>query len=304
MTKKIDLWSHLTSARLIGLLALIIGVVAQMAGYSGMLVVLAGIILLVAPTKYCQRHLDMLVESLKGRTILLVALYDALFWLLFFGSGYFILWRFNIAGQVAQATTTLTPQAMINPAMTLQNLESVRMLAWTLVIGLLILLLFNFVTHTISRALMWSNIADKPLNKSFFKRFFAVNGAWWALWLIPFCILAFALAKNPQLLAFAFIGLLIIASYFTLIVHVLFVMGKKVGVCISHGIAFGIAKFYRFLVPFSFALIAYVIVFQLFRIATYYAPDRLLQPLSMLFVVLFLAWLRVYLYPVVKEFSD
>lgn len=275
--------------RIIGTALLLITLFAWLGQARGWLGVgLAGIILLVAPTKHAQRMLDLFVDSLlKWKLLLTTALYDAAYWALLYGSlqAYILTLKNKLAGMAIPTTGMLLQGAAPETAANLKGILT-AMLA-----GLALLTLLAYALYTVSRGLIWLRIAGQKPSKSFFKTFFALNGIWWAIWTALFIFINLGITDQPQL-ATSMTLLLVIASYFTVIIHSLFTKTKKL-TALSEGVAHGIAKIHTLIVPLlGYALTIYVIAYQLFRLF----PPSLIQPLSIIFVILFMSWLRIYLY--------
>ncbi len=291
----------ITRTRIIGIAVLIVAILAYYAGWAnGIPFGIMGLILILAPTKYGQHMYDLLTESFsKWKTIITTALYDSIYWLIIAGAIYFYAWRVNIKAAIAQASSTLTKTAMMNPEIVSGNLDQLKGFVYQLIIGAILLLILGFIVYNIFRGLTWTTITGQKLNKQFYKKFFLVNAGWWAVWLPLFILIAFALNNKPEAKQ-GIAGLLFITFYFTPIMHTLYMQTHKIGQSIGNGIGWGIAKIHRLIVPYIFALVIYVIVYQVFRPIQ---ATQFMQPASMLFVVLFLAWLRVYLYEVIKEFK-
>jgi hypothetical protein len=200
---------------------------------------------------------------------------------------------------LAQASTTLTKEAMANPQLTAQNATQIQGFFYTILIGALILLVFAFIAYTLFRGLAWTTITRQKLNKKFLKPWAGLNAVWWIIWTPIFLIVILALKGNP-LTQGAILFLLAVASYFTVIVHTLFTQTHKIGHSLSNGLGYGLSKLHLLIIPYTYAFVIYMILFQLFRL---FQSTAILKPVSMLFVVLFMAWLRIYLYHVIKQFK-
>jgi len=290
-----------THPRILGIALIIIAALAAAAGSGFLALGIAGIILLITPKKYTQQQFDLFTDSFSDwKTILFVAVYDALFWTLFIGAAYFYRWRFLIKTATAQAQSTLSTQGLLNPALATQTEAALR--GWLLFffIGIGLLLLFTFLIYTLSRTLIWTTIAEQKPTKRFFTKFCALNAVWWLIWLIPALVLIVASTKDPAV-GILLLILFVLMAHFTLIAHALFTKTHQIGSSIGHAIAFGIAKIHRFIIPYTFVFVIYLILYQPFRIVQ---TLPIAQAASMLFVVVYLAWLRTYLYPVVLQLKD
>lgn len=292
---------HLTATRGIGAVTIIIAILSIIAGAESKLLLAAGILLLSVPSAYGKRTLDLAIHAAsRGKDLIITALADAAYWAAFLISGYGILFALNKVSQNVIAGTSITQQAMLSPELAAQNLAGAQTLLWSIGGGLLAFWLICVTANGISRGYIWSVIFRKTYNKKFARSFLKLTLAWWALWLIPFGILAAALSKNPEVLTFSIIALGIVAMYFSLWVHVIFIGKQKIGKSITLGIANGLSKFYLLLVPASLALLISVIAENVFRLI----PGQFGSAINILFVILFLSWLRLYLGPIVQNISD
>jgi hypothetical protein len=291
----------ITTPRIIGTILIIIAALSYFTGAQGAIGLgIAGIILIIAPKKHAQSMFDMLVSTFtKWKTIIITALYDALYWLLLFGAVYFLQWQLQIKALAAQSNNLITKEAIADPELVTQSASTLQGFVYALIIGGLLAILFSLLIYSISRALIWTTITKQKLNKKFFLKFLTLNSLWWLIWLPVFAIIAVGTQASPDAKG-SLVVILLLASYFTPILHTLYMQKHLIGYSIGNGIAWGIAKVHRLIVPYTFAFVIYVIAYQLFRIAR---DTAYVKPASMLFVVLFIAWLRIYLYGIIKDFK-
>lgn len=287
--------------RIIGILLIIIATLVYFTnakGYIGLFI--SGLILIIASAHYTQKMLDLFIEAVSNWKILFItALYDAIYWLLVFGSVYFFKWRLQVKTAAAQAGTILTKEAMTNPDLVAKNAEMLQQFVVFLTVGGLLLLIFCFLAYTFSRGLIWTTISKQKADKKFFTRWLGVNFFWWIIWTPIFLLVILAMKNNP-LAKGSIAMLLFVASYFTPIMHTLYMQTHKTGQSLANGLGWGLSKLHLLIVPYTYAFVTYVIVFQLFRLAQ---NTTVVQPISMLFVVLFISWMRIYLYHIIKQFK-
>jgi hypothetical protein len=287
--------------RIIGILLLLIATLVYLTGTRGWIgVAILGAILIAASATYTQKMLDLLIAAItEWKTLFITALYDAVYWLLVFGGAYFFQWRMQAKVAAAQAGTTLTKEAMTSPELTAQNAAQLQQFFFSILFGALLLLVFAFIAYTTFRGLTWTTISRQKFNKKFLKPWAGLNAVWWIIWTPIFLIIILALKGSP-LTQGAILFLLAAASYFTVIVHALFMQTHKIGYSLANGLGYGLSKLHLLIVPYTYAFVIYVILFQLFKL---FQGTTVLRPVSMLFVVLFIAWLRIYLYHVIKQFK-
>jgi len=289
----------ITKARIIGIVLLIIGIIGWIIDTKGSFWTgLAGLLILIAPTKHAQEMLDLFVETvLKWKTVIITALYDALYWLFVYGMVFFSMWQINKQAMIAKSVSVLDTQQMMNDAVASQNLAAIKQLFWVFVVGVLVLFVLFIIAYALSRGMIWSTITAKKPNKKYFLKMFGLTAGWWAIWTVLFILIALGMKGNPAAKQGLY-GMLFISTYFTPIVYTLFTEKNLVGSSISNGLATGIAKLHRFVIPYTYAFIVYIIMYQFFKLIQH---TSFMKPAAMLFVVLYFSWLRIYVYNVVKK---
>ncbi len=287
--------------RIIGIILLIITAITFFANKEGWFGIgIAGIILLIAPTKHSQEMFDLFTESFqKWKTILTTALYDALYWLLVIGAMYFYQWRLTARAVALQATTTISKEALMQPETAAQGVASLQQLTFTMLGGGILLIVFCFIVYTLSRGMIWTTITKQKPNKKFFLKFLGLNAAWWVIWLTLFIMIAIGMKTSPNQKE-SIVTMLLVAYYFTPILHTLFTQKHLIGHSIGNAFAWGIAKVHKFIVPYTLVFIIYLIAYQAFRL---FENTAFIKPVAMLFVVLFISWIRTYLYEIIKKFK-
>jgi len=292
---------HITKTRIIGIILLVISLLAYFSGKAGSTsLALAGIILLIAPTKHGKSMFDLFINSFtRWKTIVITALYESLFWLAIFGTMYFFYSKFQAKLVSTEAQTFLTPQAMTQAPLLQQTNTAIYSFIQFVIVGAVVVILISFLAYTLSRTMIWTTLANKEPSKKFFLKFAALNAGWWGIWIAINLLIVFAMSSHPNLKE-ALVVLLLLAFYFGPIVQTLYMTKGLVGYSISNGVAWGIAKIHLLIVPYTFAFVLYVIAYQPFKLVQ---STQMLSPASMLFVVIFIAWLRTYIYSVIKTFK-
>ncbi len=293
--------SFFTKTRMIGILLLVIAVLGVLAKKTGaQWLGVLGIILLIAPSKHTQHMLELFTRTIMNwKMLIITALYDAIYYSLLRLAWEFIKWQLQVRGAAAEAQSTLTQTALANPDLVAQNISAAQsMLGFMLAAGIGILL-FSFITYTISRGLIWTTIAQQKLNKTFLLKFAGLNALWWLVW-APFFILVSLAGKTSPYVKSSYLVILFIAMYFTPIVHTLYMKKHLIGHSIGNGLGWGISKIHKLIVPYTFALVIWIIAYQLFRLFT---TTIYIEAAWWLFVILFIAWLRTYLYQIIQTFK-
>lgn len=294
-----------TIPRIIGVLLAIISITLYLSSQDQWFALaLAGAILLFAPRKHAKTRFDKLTDSFTHwKTILITGVYDIVYWLAVFMGAYFLQARVQ-AKSLTMPSNLLTREALLNPETANVAGPLVKQF-YTFLLGIFaVYLAFIFIAYCLTRALIWSTLAKKKFTKQFLLRFSGLNAAYWGIWLIPAVLLIFIAGNagtGKELLmrsAFMLIGAGF--GYFAVIVHTLYMKTHKIGHSLSHGIAWGIARLHLLVVPYTYIFLAYLIFYQAIRLLQ---NTAIIQPISALFVVLFIAWVRTYLYTIIKEFK-
>ena len=290
----------MTKPRIIGIILLIIALLVYFTGKGGGIFIgILSILLLVAPKKHANTTFDLYIENFsKLKTVIITALYDAIYWLVIFGTAYMLQWL--IQGKIAGAQVALiTQQEMMKPEIIGPSADALKNVVIFLFAGAAIFLIFACLIYGISRAFIWSTIAKQKLDKKYLLKFILLNAAWWAIWLPLYVIINLALKGDPRVKE-AMVVILFVGYYFTPIVHTLYVKKHLIGYSIGNGIAWGISKIHKLIIPYTYVFITYIILYQLYRLAEQTAWAK---PVSILFIIIFIAWVRTYLYDIIKEFK-
>ncbi|MEM3154317.1 MAG: hypothetical protein QW165_01985 [Candidatus Woesearchaeota archaeon] len=290
--------------RIIGGLLIIIAALAYFSKLQGWIGLgIAGIVLLAAKEAYTQKMLDTAITALaRWKTLFTTALCDALYWLFVFGAVYFFQWRLQAKATAAQTAGFVNKEALANPEIAAQSLASLQGFVSYLYIGLLVLFALVFIAYVLSRGYIWTTIARQKADKKFFGQWALLNLGWWAIWLPIFIFMLIGTKNYGTQIAGASIALILgVAAYFTAIMHTLYMQTRKKGYSIANGLGWGLSKLHLLIVPYTYAFVIYIVLYQIFRL---FQTTAIMRPISMLFVVLFIAWLRIYLYHVIKQFKQ
>lgn len=284
--------------KIAGAIIIIIAIISYFKELQGAIALaILGAILLITPKKHAQENLKLAIKSVKRwKTILLTAAYDAIFWLLTSATLLLALKWVNIEAITAQAKATLTPEGMINPETAAETAKALQNFIIHSIIAGIIILIIILIIYTLSRGLIWTKIAKIKPNKKFFKKFLALNAIWWAIWLPIFIIIGISAKTNIKS---AMTGLFIIGFYLTPIIHTTFTKKQQIKQSLKSTI-YGITRIHKLIIPYTYAFLAYIIIYQAFRLAQ---STKYFQTITILFVVIYLAWIRTYLYEVIKQFK-
>lgn len=284
--------------RIAGAIIIIISAITYFKELKGAIPLgILGIILLITPTKHAQEMLNLFIKSIKRwKTILLTALYDAIFWLLTSITILLSLKWMNVEAIQAQGKAALTSQGMINPETAAETAKALQKFIIHSIITGIILLIIILIIYTLSRGLIWTKIAKIKPNKKFFKKFLALNAIWWVIW-IPIFLLIGATAKTN--IKSGITGLFIIGFYFTPIIHTAFTKKQQIKQSLKSTV-YGLTRIHKLIMPYTYAFLLYIIIYQPLRILQ---NTKIYQTITIILLVIYLAWLRTYLYEVIKQFK-
>ncbi len=291
----------LTTPRIIGIITIAASATAYYFQLNGAIILaILGIILIISPAKHSQEMLHLCIKNFtKWKTILLTALYDAIHWMLIFGAvALFVKWE-ALKAASAQTAVTMTREAILKPELAAQNAQTLQGFLVYSLIGGIALLIICLIIYTISRGLIWAKIAKIKLTKKFFLKLLALNSLWWLIWLPIYVLIAIGAAKTTGAKE-AFAVIFILGIYATPILHTLFTKKQQIGYSLGHGIAYSITKIHKLIVPYTYAFLINIIAYQPLRLIQ---NTKAFTPIAILFVVLYFAWLRTYLYEIIKQFK-
>ncbi len=289
----------ITVPRITGLLLILLSLLSFFLRGEGFILGITGLIFILAPSDYAKKQFDWFVMTFSNSKIILVTfLYDAFSWLLIAELGMFYLSRAeNFVSKLEAGGLKL---ALTNPALASNAANSLKELATFFIVGIFLLIIASFIVYNIFRFLSWTAVSNQKFSKKLLAKFFGLNAFIWLFWLVIIVLLAISLKTNPVMIT-VLTMLLIVAGYFTLLIHSLFIKTHRIGYSISNGLGIGIGKIHRLIVPFALAITLFVIVSQLFKLILFLAPQFLQAFISFLLLILYLAWLRFYSYKIVVE---
>jgi len=268
--------------RIIGVVLLVVSMLAhKYIGVSVALLVIAGLIMLISDKKNAKKQLIIFKKSfkeLKHKRYYLIALYD----ILCLGVFFLIAPLFS-AWFVAKMNT-----------LTASNIFS---LLFLLLVYLFAVTLLLIIAYSVFKGLIWLQIMKKKVSAGFLKRFFLLNLCWWLILLIP--IIIFVLGAKQEYLFYCVILFAILYVHFTSILHYVFTNNLRIGKAVKQAFAITFIDIKQFLLPYSYIILVYFILLQIFWIVPKTANIMLFA--SILFIVFFLAWYRLYLAEILKQ---
>lgn len=270
--------------RIIGIILLVLSMLAhKYIGSFVVAVVLAGLVLLVFDKKTASREFKWFLKSFKliNKRFVLIAFYDMLCLSVFF----FVVPLFS-----AWFTKSIAGVASVS------GLLYVLFLLWIYFFAVTLVLL---IAYSVFKGLIWLLILKKKPSACFFKKFFLLNLCWWLILVIPFFITFFGVKQ--YYLFYAVVLFAVVYTHLTSVMHYVFTKDLLVGRALKQAFVTGLVRFKEFLVPYSFAVIVYLVLLQVF----WFVPKDVNTMLfaSLLFTVFFLAWYRLYLSLILRRWA-
>jgi hypothetical protein len=246
-------------------------------------VVLAGLVLIIFPKKKASREFSRFLKSFKlvNKRFVLIAFYDMLCLSVFF----FVVPLFS-----AWFTKSIAGVASVS------SLLYVLFLLWIYFFAVTLILL---VAYSVFKGLIWLAILKKKPCARFFKRFFLLNLCWWLVLVIPFFITVFGVKQYYLFYAVVFFA--VVYTHLTSVMHYVFTRDFLVGRALKQAFVTGLVRIKDFLVPYSFIVIVYLVLLQVFWFVPKDTKTMLFA--SLLFTVFFLAWYRLYLSLVLRRLT-
>jgi len=246
-------------------------------------VVLAGLVLIIFDKEKTSREFSRFLDSFKliNKRFVLIAFYDMLCLAVFF----FVVPLFSAWFMKS-----------ISSVESISGLVYVLFLLWIYFFAVALILL---IIYSVFRGLIWLTILKKKPSALYFKRFFLLNLCWWLILIIPFFITVFGVKQNY--LFYAVILFAVAYAHVTSVMHYVFTKDLRIGLSLRQAFVVGCAGIKEFFVPYSFIVVVYFVLLQVFWIVPKDTKTMLFA--SLLFTVFFLAWYRLYLSTVLRRLA-
>lgn len=230
------------------------------------------------------------------KNALLMVLYDILFLVITFLiiiTGKYILDKkaAPLENIVSTDITALTQPQMATTSVLLKNL-------WVLSIAILligtILIILNW---SVFQSFIYKKMDNKKCRLKFIAKFFLLNLVWF---LIAAIILAlFYILSNKNFINPFTIAILITFAHFTNILYILFEQDPRLR-SIKRAISLGIIGFYKFILPYIFLIISFIIISQV-RLLSRFIPVQIVSTIYLILILLLLAFIRNYVHTLINE---
>jgi len=241
---------------------------------------------------------DTLIKSFKDfdKRIIFIVLYDLIFYSVFFICflifGKFLQKKAVILSTLPMEKLMELPESELNTILT-----QLQGFILTLVIGFLLIALIIFIAMCVFKLLIWLKTAKKEFKLAYLKKFILLNILWFLLWLIPIIII-FLFIKR-ELIAPLLLIIFILAVYFTNILYILFTEKRDIST-IKNTFKLGFKKIYLFIIPYIIITILLLVTFQLYWLYKF-TPQNIQSIITLIIILIYAAWARIYLYNVVSS---
>lgn len=284
--------------RVIGVLLIIIGLLAyKTQGFfrTSMLFV-AGLVLVLAGKKLAVKYWQEFLKSFRlKKEFLYTIFFDVLFWAVLAVSVAVVA---RVLRTSAKELATVSLQGRISPELISSNVAIMKSFLTTALIVVIIFWFVTIIAYSISRGLIWLNLAEqKRGNWVFFVRFASLNIVWCTAWLVLALFLLTSMKQNA--LPYVFLLLLILYPHLTSVLHYSYVRTRWLGSAVKNAFSTGLGKIGRFVHPYCYFFVVYIIISQ----AQKFARGRTGLVILFLIVLAFMAWYRTYLRNVLRELA-
>lgn len=255
------------------------------------LLTLAGIILLVSSNQSAGKHWQEFVNSLRpGKEYVFVMLFDMLFWALL--AILTLLLAIAVRTPYEQLKTV-----QFSAGVNIGTLEASNAILETFfttaIVALIIYWVVLIAAYSLSRGLIWLTLHNKPAKKKFLAWFGLLNLLWCTPWLV--LTLFFLTVIAPPTSAYVFIILLVLYAHLTTTLHNSYARHATIGKAFKD--AFALGNLGRFLQPYCYLFIAYVILSQAGR----FVEGNTELIVTFFIFLLYMAWYRVYLRNIMRR---
>lgn len=236
------------------------------------------------------------INSIKNINfnIAIMVFYDILF---YFFSGLFIYSSFKYLEKKASVINlpdNILELSIQQAEFLSSNLKGLYFLIIFMAIFLILLLVLNL---SLFKGLNWSLAAKKEFNFKSFKKFLLLNLAWVPFWILLLFLVFIGI--NPNAINLYLLTILLIAIYLTNILYALFTKENSFNI-IKKTLKIAFAKIHYFIVPYSIMIF---LLYLLSKILTFNLQQRISFAISILILILVIAWFRLYIVEVVDSIA-
>lgn len=256
------------------------------------LIAIVGLILALAPNDSAKKQFKNFIATFRFKPeFAKIMVYDAIFWVIA-GLLSFCFTRIMKEPYAQLKALKLTQESITSGALEQYNVIIHGFLT-TLIITLVVLWLLIVIAYSVSRGLVWLTLLDKKLQARFFVRFVILNLAWCTVWGVLGFFIVISLVQITA--PIFFIALLLIYTHLTTVMHNSYTKHPAFGRPIAEG--FGIGKLGRFIQPYCYIFISYLVLTQLLKLA----QGGLNLTITFIAYFAFMAWYRIYMRNILRN---
>ncbi|MBN2111659.1 hypothetical protein JW707_01030 [Candidatus Woesearchaeota archaeon] len=250
---------------------------------------------------YIKEKYSEFIEGFKSldRTLLFVVVYNLVFYISVVISYSKML---DIMYDMSQPLMAIAASTLSESVQILDSqIATFKMFYFSMIGYAALFLIILYLIYSLTNLFMWSAITKTKLRKSsrnFILKFFGLNLAWLVAWAVLVFILLLSL--RTETVPFWFVAAILIYAHTTTIAYIAYFKRKKICVSIKSAFNTGFAKLHKFLIPYVFALIVFIIINAVFTPI----GNMLYKGVNTIFLIAFLfysAWLRIYVYSFAKK---
>gem|GEM_PF-4637802 len=270
------------TTRILGIILLIAAMLAhKYIGTAVIFMVIAGLVMLISNKSIALKAFRIFIKSFKQiphKRYFLIALYDMLLIAIVF----LILPLFSklFVSKVQELTAA--------------NIGSLLLMLFAYLILITFVLL---LAYSVFKGLIWLAILKQKPSAKYFQKFLLLNLCWLFIWCIPGIIVLWGL--KPNYFIYVLVLAVIVYIHLTSILHYTFTKDRHIRNALKQAFATGIGQIKQFLLPYAYIILVYFVLLQVFWIVPRTTNFMLFA--SLLFIVFYLAWYRLYLAQVLKR---
>ena len=183
--------------------------------------------------------------------------------------------------------------------LTLANVEAYNVIIEhffvSAIVAIIVFWILIVAAYTLSRGLIWLTLLNKKAPSKFFLHLFLLNLVWCTVWLA--LTLFFMSTLMQPLGAFAFIIMMLLYAHITTALHYSYVKSPGFAKSIRSAFGAGLGRISKFIQPYCYIFIVYVILHQLQK----FAKNTLALVVAFIVFLAFMAWYRKYLRNVLRH---
>jgi len=247
---------------------------------------------------YLKQTFWQFIDHVKiNKKILLIAIYDLIFWLLFFGTSYVISTFIKKETSMLGTVNFNQFQILTSQELTETNLVLIKTFLIKSAIILLIFFLTSLVIYSIAKALIWLTLFNKKPTKEFMAGFIKIHFIWWILWTLP--ILFSLIGAQPEWRNYFVIFFFFFYLHSTTILQTVYTQKCEMKEAFTSVLNKGIAKIHKFILPYAFALIIYFLLTRILLLLP--RASAALLASAIIIGLIYISWFRYYIKDVILE---